>query len=289
MIPANFDYHAPSTLDEAFKLLADLGDEAKILAGGHSLIPMMKLRFAEPEHLVDLGNIPGLNGVSMDNGTLHIGAMVREAELEHNQEVTAKFPIFTDAAKLIADPQVRNFGTLGGNLAHGDAANDQPAVMMALGASVEITNPEETRTVDINDFFYGFYMTAIQEGEILTNITIPVPAGRFGNAYSKIERKVGDYATGGVAVALELDDSGVCTRAGIGLTNVNPTPMRAERSEQALVGKKIDDAAIAEAAQMASEDCNPSDDLRGDSDYKRRVIRSLTKKMIQKALDRAQA
>jgi len=289
MIPASFDYSAPSTLEEALKLLQEIGDEAKILAGGHSLIPMMKLRFAEPEHLVDLNNIPGLSDVSMDASTLTIGAMAREVDVEDSEEVASVFPIFKDAAKLIADPQVRNFGTIGGNLAHGDAANDQPAVMIALNAELEITGLDGKRNVGIDEFFYGFYMTAIQEGEILTEIRIPVPAGKSGNAYTKLERKVGDYATAGVAVQLVLDDDGTCTYAGIGLTNVNPLPLRAERSQEALVGTKIDDTAIEAAAQFASEDCNPSDDLRGSEDYKRRVVKALTKRMINLALERAQA
>ena len=286
MIPASFDYSAPTSLEEALKLLNELGDDAKILAGGHSLIPMMKLRFVETGHLIDLANVPGLSHIKVEDGYLKLGAMTRETDLEDSAEVGRLFPIFYDAAKLIADPQVRNFGTIGGNLAHGDAANDQPAVMIALRATVSITGLEGTREVDIDDFFYGFYMTAVQEGEILTEISIPIPKGKYGNAYHKIERKVGDYATGGVAVQIELDDNGVCVNAGIGLTNVNPLPMRAERSEAALIGKVIDDSAIEEAAQYAAEDCNPSDDLRGDADYKRRVIKALTKRMIRKALDR---
>jgi|TARA_B110000503_G_scaffold15479_1_gene21746 aerobic carbon-monoxide dehydrogenase medium subunit len=284
MIPASFDYTAPSTLDEALKLLQELGDDAKILAGGHSLIPMMKLRFAEPEHLIDLSNIPGLAYIRTENGRLKIGAMTREVEVEDSVEIAINFPIFADAAKLIADPQVRNFGTLGGNLAHGDAANDQPAVMIALGAEIEITGLNGKRTVGIDEFFFGFYATAIEEGEILTEISIPIPSGKFGNAYHKVERKVGDYATGGVAVHLEIDDSGVCTKAGIGLTNVNPIPMRAERSQNALVGTRIDEEAIKKAALYASEDCNPSTDLRGDIDYKRHIIKAVTTRMIKKAL-----
>ncbi|MEM6359009.1 MAG: xanthine dehydrogenase family protein subunit M [Bacteroidota bacterium] len=288
MIPASFDYSAPSTLKEALNLLKDIGDEAKILAGGHSLIPMMKLRFAEPEHLIDISNVPGLSYVNFEGDHLKIGAMAREVDLEDSKEVGEKFPIFHDVAKLIADPQVRNFGTIGGNLAHGDAANDQPAVMIALDAQVEITGLDGVRTVGIDDFFYGFYATAVQEDEILTGINIPVPTGRFGNAYHKSERKVGDYATGGVAVHVELDAEGTCTKAGIGLTNVNPTPLRASRSEEALVGAKLDDTTIESAAQYASEDCNPSSDLRGSEDYKRRIIKVLTKRMIHKALERAQ-
>ncbi|MCA6074507.1 FAD binding domain-containing protein [Fulvivirga sedimenti] len=289
MIPASFDYSAPSTLDEALKLLNELGDEAKILAGGHSLIPMMKLRFAEPEHLVDLNNIPGLSYVRIEDDYLKIGAMTREVELEESHHVIDHFQIFKDATKLIADPQVRNFGTIGGNLAHGDAANDHPALMIALNAEVEITGLEGKRTVGIDDFFYGFYATAVQDGEILTEIRIPLPEGKYGNAYHKTERKVGDYATGGVAVQIVLDDNGVCTSAGIGLTNVNPTPLRAKRSEEALVGTTVDADAIEKAAQYASEDCNPSTDLRGDEDYKRRIIKVLTKRMITKALERAQS
>ena len=287
MIPAQFDYSAPSTLDEALQLLNELGDEAKVLAGGHSLIPMMKLRFAEPEHLVDLNNIPGLSGVKVDGDHLVIGAMTKEVDLEDSEEVGRIFPIFHDATKLIADPQVRNFGTIGGNLAHGDAANDHPAVMIALSAEVEITNLEGSRTVGIDDFFYGFYATAVQDGEILTEIRVPIPDGKSGNAYHKQERKAGDYATAGVAVQLVLDDSGTCTYAGIGLTNVNPTPLRAQRSEEALTGTKIDDEAIDAAAKAAAEDCNPSSDLRGSEDYKRRVVQVLTKRMIKKALERA--
>ena len=287
MIPTSFEYSAPTSLDEALRKLSELGDEAKILAGGHSLIPMMKLRFAEPEHLVDINNIPGLSYVKEDEEYLIIGSMTREVELEESDIIAEKFPIFQDAAKLIADPQVRNWGTIGGNLAHGDAANDHPALMIALDAELEITSQNGPRWVSINEFFMGFYTTAVQEGEILTSIRIPKAAGNNGNAYHKNERKVGDYATAGVAVNLTLDYEGTCTKAGIGLTNVNPTPLKAERSEQALIGSKLDDEAIINAAQYASEDCNPSEDLRGSVDYKRRIVKVLTNRMIKKAIERA--
>ena len=287
MIPSTFEYSTPATLEETFDLLGELGDEAKILAGGHSLIPMMKLRFAEPGHLIDINNIPGLSYVKIEGDHLVIGAMTKEVELEESADAADKFPIFLDAAKLIADPQVRNWGTIGGNLAHGDAANDHPAVMIALDAEIEITGKTESRWVSINDFFMGFYMTAVQEGEILTAIRVPIPTGKNGNAYHKNERKVGDYATAGVAINISLDDNGVCNVAGVGLTNVNPTPLKAERSEQALIGSKVDETAIENAAQFASEDCNPSDDLRGSEEYKRRVVKALTKRMITKALERA--
>ena len=286
MIPEQFGYSAPSSLGEALQLLQEHGEDAKVLAGGHSLIPMMKLRFATPTHLVDINNVPGLSYIREEGGKLKIGAMTREVDLEDSDLIASKFPIFIDASKLIADPQVRNFGTVGGNIAHGDAANDHPAVMIALNAEVEITGPDGKRTVPIDEFFYGFYMTAVQQGEILTEISIPVPNGKFGSAYHKLERKVGDYATAGVAVALTVDDEGTCTSAGIGLTNVNPVPLRASRSEEALVGTKLSDEDIAKAAQYAAEDCSPSDDLRGGEEYKRHVVKVLTKRMIQKAKER---
>jgi carbon-monoxide dehydrogenase medium subunit len=287
MIAENFNYAAPSSLQEAFQLLHEYGDDAKILAGGHSLVPMMKLRFASPTHLIDINNIPGLSYIKEEDGFLKIGALTREHELEDSELIRNKYHIFTDATKLIADPQVRNFGTIGGNIAHGDAANDHPAVMMALNAEVVIAGQDGERTVSINEFFYGFYMTAVQHGEILTKIHIPIPRHKFGSAYYKSERKAGDYATAGVAVAIEINDDGVCVRAGIGLTNVNPLPMRAERSEEVLVGSKLTEADIAKAARFAAEDCNPSDDLRGDEDYKRHLVKVITKRMLNLAISRA--
>lgn len=289
MIAENFNYAAPSSLQEAFELLHEYGDDAKILAGGHSLVPMMKLRFASPTHLVDINNIPGLAYIKEEDGYLKIGAMTRECELEESAIIMSKYHVFTDASKLIADPQVRNFGTIGGNIAHGDAANDHPAVMLALKAEVQISGQDGDRMVSINDFFHGFYMTAVQHGEILTEIRIPVPTNKFGSAYHKEERKVGDYATAGVAVAIEIDDNGVCTNAGIGLTNVNPLPMKAERSEAVLIGSRLTAEDIATAAKYAAEDCSPSDDLRGDEDYKRHLVKVITKRMLNKAIQRSKS
>lgn len=287
MIPEQFGYSAPASLQEAFEQLRAHGDDAKILAGGHSLIPMMKLRIAAPTHLVDINHIPGLSYIKEEEGTLKIGALTREVDLEDSSLIQDRYPIFIDASKLIADPQVRNFGTIGGNLAHGDAANDHPAVMIALGARVTIANADDSRVVPIDEFFYGFYMTAVQQGEILTEISIPTRNGRFGSAYHKIERKVGDYATAGVAVALEIDDKGTCTYAGVGLTNVNATPMRASRSEEALRGTDLNAHVIKEAARLAAEDCNPNADLRGDESFKRHLVNILTQRMINKAIERA--
>jgi aerobic carbon-monoxide dehydrogenase medium subunit len=282
----SFQYESPGTIPEAISLLQKYGDEAKILSGGHSLIPMMKLRFASPGYLIDINNIKGLSHINEENGVIKIGALTREAEIEHSELLKKYFPIFGDVTKLIADPQVRNRGTVGGNLAHGDAANDHPAAMLALRANIVITGPEGDRTVPIDEFFFGFYMTAIQQNEILTEIQIPIPPTGSGSAYHKLERKVGDYATAGVAVQLTVDKNGICTAAGIGLTNVNPVPLRASRSEEALLGKSITEATIAEAAKYASEDCSPSSDLRGSEEYKRAMVAVLIKRMIHKAVDR---
>jgi len=286
MIAQQFEYESPSTLAEAISFLQKYGEEAKILSGGHSLIPMMKLRFASPEYLIDINNIPGLSYIKEEGGMVKIGALTRETEIEHSDLLKKYFPIFSDVTKLIADPQVRNRGTIGGNLAHGDAANDHPAAMLALNATVIATGPNGVRSIPIDEFFFGFYQTALQHGDILTEIQIPIPPKGTGNAYHKLERKVGDYATAGCAVQITVDGKGVCTAAGIGLTNVNVTPLRAVKSQQALVGKQITDATIAEAAKFASEDCNPSSDLRGSDEYKRHCVAVLVKRMIHKAQER---
>jgi len=287
MIPQSFQYESPGTIADAIALLEKHGEEAKILSGGHSLIPMMKLRFATPEWLIDINGIPGLSYIKEEKGMVKIGALSREAEIEHSELLKKHFPIFGDVTKLIADPQVRNRGTIGGNLAHGDAANDHPAAMLALRAVVIATGAGGTRSVPIDEFFFGFYSTALQPSEILTEIQIPIPPSGTGSAYHKLERKVGDYATAGVAVQLTVDGKGICTAIGIGLTNVNPTPLRAMRSEQALLGKPLNEANISMAAKFASEDCSPSADLRGSEEYKRAMVAVLLKRMVQKAFERA--
>ena len=286
MIAQQFDYEAPGTLAEAISLLQKHGEEAKIISGGHSLIPMLKLRFASPEMLIDINNIPGLSYIKEEAGIVKIGALSHEADIEHSDVLKKYFPIFPDVTKQIADPQVRNRGTIGGNLAHGDAANDHPAVMLALNATVIATGPNGVRSIPIDEFFFGFYQTALQHGDILTEIQIPIPPKGTGSAYHKLERKVGDYATAGCAVQITVDANGVCTAAGIGLTNVNATPLRASRSEQALIGKPITDATIAQAAKFASEDCNPSSDLRGSDEYKRHCVGVLVKRMVKLAQER---
>jgi len=286
MIAASFEYDAPSTLEEAIGLLKQHGDGAKILAGGHSLIPMMKFRFASPERIIDINGVPGLSYIKEDGGMLKIGAMTTESEVERSDLLKKKFPIFGDVSKLIADPQVRNMGTIGGNLAHGDAANDHPALMLALRATVIATAQGGKRPIPIDEFFLGLFATALQQDEILTEIQIPVPAKGTGSAYHKLERKVGDYATAGAAVQLTINDKGICTDIGIGLTNVSATPMRASRSEQLILNNQVTEENISAAAQLAAEDCSPSADLRGSEEYKRAMVAVLVKRMIRKAVER---
>lgn len=289
MIPNKFEYLTPRSLEEAISMLQRYGEEAKILSGGHSLIPMMKLRFATPEYLIDINDLPGLDYIKEEDGYLKIGALTREVALEDSELINSKYPLLVDTAKMIADPQVRNLATIAGNLAHGDAANDHPATMLALNASIVITSSTGERVVSINDFFKGFFTTALAFDEILTEIRIPIPEAGSGGAYYKLERKVGDYATAGVAVQLTVDDSGTCSYVGIGLTNVNSTPMRALRSEQMLNGQVINQELVEQAANAASEDCNPTADLRGDEEYKRAMVGVLTKRTLKIALERAQS
>src|SRR5689334_6986767 len=237
MIPRSFEYYSPRTLDEAVTLLQKLGPDAKLLSGGQSLIPMMKLRLLSPEYIVDINRIPDLDYISESDGHLKIGALAREHEIESSEVVKNRFPILSDTAKVIADPLVRSQATVCGNLAHGDPANDHPATMLALGASVVATGPKGKREIAVADFFPGLFTTALEPEEILTEIKIPFPPPRSGGAYLKLERKVGDFATAGVAVQLTLDESGACMRAGIGLTNVGLTPIKAKETETFLVGK----------------------------------------------------
>jgi carbon-monoxide dehydrogenase medium subunit len=285
MIPPSFDYHAPKTLPDALKLLGQYGDEAKILSGGQSLLPLLKLRLAAPGHVVDIGRIPGLDYIKEDGGFLKIGALVREAELEASDLVRQKYAILLDTASVVADPLVRNLATVAGNLAHGDPANDHPATMLALGASVVATGPKGERTIPLSGFFKGLFTTALEPNEILTEIRIPAPPPRSGGAYVKLERKVGDFATAGAAVFVVLDASGAFEKAGIGLTNVGMTPFKAEKAEAHLKGKKAD--AIGEAARLAADGVSPGADRRGSTEYKKEMSRVLCARALKKAYERA--
>jgi carbon-monoxide dehydrogenase medium subunit len=286
MIPPSFDYHAPKSVGEAISLLGSLGSDAKILAGGHSLLPMMKLRFAQPAHLIDINRIPELRGICEDGPDVVIGAMTVENELIRSALLQAKVPLLAEAPRLIADPQVRNRGTMGGDIAHGDPANDHPAVMLALRAEVVATGPDGHRVIPIDEFFLDTFYTALEPDEILTEIRIPAAKPGSGSSYLKLERKVGDYAIGAIAVNLVVHE-GTIVEAGVAMTNVSPFPVRAVQTEAALVGKPANDATFAAAAEVASQECEPAADNRGPEDYKRAVIRTIAERALRTAADRA--
>ncbi len=258
MIPQSFEYLRPETLSEAIALLDQYGETAKVLSGGQSLIPMMKFRLARPEYIVDINRITDLQYVKEEEGFLKIGGLTREADLEFSNPVQTQYPIILETARSIADPQVRNLATVGGNLAHGDPANDHPATMLALEAEIVATGKSGKRTIPVKDFFLSVFTTALEHGEILTEIRIPIPPSGSGGAYVKLERKVGDFATVGVAAQVTIDTGGVCRRAGIGLTNVGPTPIKASRAEQFLVGRKVDDEQIWERLNLLPKIRSPA-------------------------------
>jgi aerobic carbon-monoxide dehydrogenase medium subunit len=287
MIPAAFEYFRPSSLSEAIRLLQQHGEDAKILSGGQSLIPMMKLRLASPPVIIDINRIDSLSYIKEENGFLRIGALTREADLDASGLIRKKYPILADTAHVIADPLVRNSATMGGNIAHADPANDHPATLIAIGAIVIASGPDGERQIGIHDFFTGLFSTALNSNEILTEIRIPTPPAQSGGAYEKIERKVGDFATAAVAVQITLDRSGKIAQAGIGLTNVGPTVIHAGAAEDFLRGKNPDDATIAKAAQLAADASEPSSDQRGPAEYKRSLVKTLTIRACNRALERA--
>ncbi len=287
MIPAAFEYHRPSSLDDAVKLLAQFGDEARVVAGGHSLIPMMKLRLAQPGHLVDLQDIGALKGIKDTGAAFEIGAMTTQRDIILSKELTAAVPILKETAEQIADPQVRYCGTLGGNVANGDPGNDMPAIMLVLDATYLVKGAGGTREVKARGFYQGAYATALKDGEILTAIRIPKPAAGHGSAYVKQKRKVGDYATAAAAVILTLS-GGKCTAAAIALTNVGDTAILADAAAQALVGSTLDGAAIAKAAAAASGVAQPAaKDARGPADFRKSVAGVMVRRAIEAAAKRA--
>jgi len=288
MIPAGFDYHAPRSVADAVKLLGSLGPDAKLLAGGHSLLPMMKLRFATPSALIDLGKIPDLRGIAQAGNEIRIGAMTTEHELLNSKLLADKAPLLVEGVSHIADPQVRYRGTIGGDICHGDPANDHPALMLALDASFVLTGPKGERVVHSSGHFLGLYSTQAKPDEILTQIRIPIPATGSGWSYAKFKRKTGDFATAAAAVLLQMKD-GTVAKVAIALTNVGPTPIKASRAEQALVGKSINEASLAEASRLAMADCSPTHCMRGSPDYKTAMAGEMTRRALQTALSRAKA
>jgi len=286
MIPPAFDYHAPKTVGEAIALLGSLGSDAKLLAGGHSLLPMMKLRFAQPAHLIDINRIPELRGICEDGADVVIGAMTSENALIDSAILRARVPLLAEAPKLIADPQVRNRGTIGGDIAHGDPANDHPALAIAVDASFTLEGPQGRRVVAAEDFFLGTYLTALADDEVLVSIRVPGFAPGTGWAYEKLKRKTGDWATAGAAVVLRLA-AGQVTHARIALTNVAPQALRARAAEQALIGQPLTDASIHAAAAAAMAITDPVEDLRGDIEYKTAMTGQMLKRAIRAAAARA--
>lgn len=286
MIPRPFEYHAPKSLPDAIALLNQYGDEAKILAGGHSLLPMMKLRFAEPAHLIDLANVPGLKGIREVDGEIRIGAMTTENELIWSALLQQKCPLLVEGARQISDPQVRYKGTVGGDISHGDPGNDHPALMLALGASFVLAGAGGERVVPADGFFLGTYYTLLEPGEIMTEIRVPIPAAGTGYCYAKLKRKTGDFATAATAVLLRMR-AGRVQDAAITLTNLGSTALKARAAEDYLRGRALDDDTIAEAARLTMQICDPAADLRGDVEYKIAMAGEMTQRALRTAHARA--
>ena len=287
MYPSKFDYLAPESLEEALAVLAERGDEVKILAGGQSLIPMMKLRFAEPSTLLDINRIPGLDGLNRSNGTLSLGSLVRHNDVVKSDTAQANHTV-ASAAPWIADPIVRNLGTVVGSLAHHDPEGDWASVMLACGAELVLTSSTGERVVDIEDFLVDMFTTSCQPNEMVTEVRVTAHTASGGGNYQKLERKIGDYATVGVATSLELDDNGGITSAGIALTSVYPQNLKVVEAEQALVGHAPSDDLFAEAGRIASEACDPASDIRGSATYKRHIVDVFTRRGLAKSLGIAQ-
>jgi carbon-monoxide dehydrogenase medium subunit len=287
MIPAPFDYHRAGSLDEAIGLLSRYGAEAKLLSGGMSLLPALKLRLGSFGHLVDISRLRELEYVREEAGMVRIGAGTRQRTLERSELIKAHFGALADAVPLIADPLVRNRGTIGGNVANGDPANDGPAIVIALGAELVARGPNGERTIPASRFYKGLFETALAANEILTELRIPLPPPRTGSAYRKLKRKTGDFAAAAVAVQVTLNANGALERAGIALTNVAPTPVEAVEAERSLTGKAPDEKTIAEAARLAAKAASPSADRRGSVEYKREMTRVLCARALKAALERA--
>jgi carbon-monoxide dehydrogenase medium subunit len=288
VIPGPFTYHRPSSLGDAVALLARLGDDARPLAGGHSLIPMMKLRMAAPEHLVDLGRIAEIRGVTVGPASVRIGAGTTQAEIAASAALATVLPVMRETALLIADPQVRYKGTLGGNLANGDPGNDMPALMMALGATYHLAGPEGERAVAARDFYHGAYDTALGTTEILAGVSIPLPVAGSGAAYEKLKRKIGDYATAAAAAALTVE-GGRVSACAIALTNVSDKPLYAQEAGAAVVGSTLDADTVRRAAEAAMAITDPASDGRGPAEYRRAMAGVMVARALRSAFARATA
>ncbi|HSF06554.1 MAG TPA: xanthine dehydrogenase family protein subunit M [Methylomirabilota bacterium] len=287
MYPAAFEYHAPTNVKDALGLLGRYKDDAKLLAGGHSLVPMMKLRLAQPKHVIDLRKVPGLTGIKEDGGAIVLGAMTTHWQMESSALLKSKCPILAETASVIGDPAVRNLGTIGGSIAHADPAADQPATLVALGAEMVCEGPKGRRTVKVDDWFQGLMSTALHEDEILVELRVPAwPAGT-GTAYMKFPHPASRFAVVGVGAVVTLDKEGKCTRAGVGVTGAGTRAVRAKGVEAGLTGKKLDAATIEAAAQKAAEGVDVQADLQGSVEYKSHLCRVFAKRAITEAVKRA--
>jgi aerobic carbon-monoxide dehydrogenase medium subunit len=286
MYPASFEYHRAATVEEAVSLLTRFKDDAKLLAGGHSLIPMMKLRLAQPKHLIDIGRVGGLSGIKEEGGSFVIGALTTHYAVESSAAVKQKCAMLAEAAALIGDPQVRNYGTVGGSIAHADPAADWPAVMLALGAEMKAVGPKGARTVKAEDFFKDLFTTALGPDELLTEIRVPI-GGHGGAAYMKHPHPASRFAVCGVAAAVTLDGAGKCTAARVGVTGVGSHAVRAKGVEAGLAGKTLDAAAIASAAEKAADGIDINADLQGSVEYKAHLTRVYARRALERAVERA--
>jgi len=287
MYPAAFDYHTPTSVKDALGLLGKLKDDAKILAGGHSLIPMMKLRLAQPKHLIDLRKVPGLAGIKEEGGALVIGAMTTHWQVESSSLVKSKCLVLSEVGGIIGDPAVRNLGTIGGSIAHADPAADWPAGMIALGAEMVCEGPKGRRTVKVDDWFQGLMTTALREDELLVEIRVPLLPAGSGAAYLKFPHPASRFAVVGVAAAVTLDKQGTCTKASVGVTGAGTKAVRAKGVEAGLTGKKLDAATIEAAAQKAADGVDVQADLQGSVEYKSHLCRVFAKRAVTEAVKRA--
>ena len=288
MYPAAFEYHAPKTVKEALSLLKR--DDSKLLAGGHSLIPMMKLRLAQPKHVIDLGKIKGLSGIKEDKGGFVVGAMTTHWEVESSKALRAKLPVVSETASVIGDPAVRNKGTIGGSLAHADPAADMPATAIALGFEFVCEGAKGKRTVKVDDWFKGLMTTALKDNEVLTGIRIPVLGPGSGACYMKFPHPASRFAIVGVCAAVTIDKkSGNCTKVGVGVTGAGTKAVRAKGVEAALLGKKLDATTIEAAAQKAADGVDVQADLQGSVEYKAHLCRVFAKRALEAALKRARS
>jgi carbon-monoxide dehydrogenase medium subunit len=288
MLPSRFEYHRPTSLEDALETLAGLGEDAKVLAGGQSLIPLMKLRFAAPEHLIDINRISGLDGIDERDGFLRIGPLARHNQIAASEVVKGRYPVMARAAPQISDPVVRNLGTLAGSLAHADPAGDWGSAMLALGATVVARSTGGEREIPIGEFLQEAFTTSLRPDEIVTEVRVPSPPPRSGGTYLKLERKVGDFATVAVAVQVSLSD-GTIDRAGVALTAVGPKNLKAEQAEARLAGAEPRKEVFAEAARLAAQAADPVSDVRGSAEYKRHVVEVFVERGLAAAVELARS